>query len=98
MNEQLGVGPAPSRAPAHEGHNSSVAGAQLRQIVERIERLESEIAALNDDKREVYTEAKSAGFDTKIIKQIIGIRRKDPTVRMEEEAIRVLYMNELGML
>jgi uncharacterized protein (UPF0335 family) len=96
MSEPLGVGTAPSRAPAHEGHNS-VAGEQLRQIVERIERLDGEIAALNDDKKDIYAEAKGNGFDTKIIKKIVAMRRKDDDERREEELLLEVYLHAMGM-
>lgn len=72
------------------GHNV-VAGDRLRSFVERVERLEEEIAGLNGDKREIYSEAKAAGFDTKIIKQLIRRRRMDPNDREEQDAILHLY-------
>ena len=70
---------------------------QLRAFIERIERLEEERKQLGDDTRDVYGEAKSAGFDTKIMKKIIAIRRLDPAKRTEEEIILDLYKNALGM-
>lgn len=57
------------------GHNSEVDHSQLRAFVERIERLESEIKELNDDKAEVYSEAKGNGFDTKILKRVVALQR-----------------------
>jgi uncharacterized protein (UPF0335 family) len=85
-----------ARAPAREGAND-VAPEMLRAFVERIERLEGEITALNDDKKEVYAEIKSAGFDTKIVKKVIALRRKDHAERKEEEAIMELYLEALDM-
>lgn len=79
------------------GHNS-VAGDQLRSLIERIERLETEKAALGDDIKDVYGEAKSAGFDTKVMRRIVALRKKDAAERKEEEAIMDLYINALGML
>lgn len=79
-----------------EGHNS-IAPTQLRSIVERIERVEEEIKALNDDKKDIYGEAKANGFDTKIIKKVVALRRKDHQERKEEEAIMELYLEALGM-
>lgn len=79
------------------GHNS-VAGDQLRSLIERIERLETEKAALGDDIKDVYGEAKSAGFDTKVMRRIVALRKKDAAERKEEEAIMDLYLNALGML
>ncbi|KQR30148.1 hypothetical protein ASF91_15130 [Rhizobium sp. Leaf155] len=80
------------------GHNTdSVGAAQLRQIVERIERLEEEGKAINQDKADVYGEAKGLGYDTKAIKSIVRLRRKDPNQRIEEETILQTYMAALGM-
>lgn len=84
------------------GHNSAdahgVARDQLRAFIERIERLDEEIKCLNDDKRDVYGEAKGTGFDTKIMKKVIQIRRQDKDQRMEEEAILETYLAALGMI
>jgi uncharacterized protein (UPF0335 family) len=71
---------------------------QLRSIIERIERLEEEKAALANDIKEVFAEAKSNGFDTKAMRKIIRMRKKDATEREEEDAIVELYMSALGML
>lgn len=70
---------------------------QLRAFVERIERLDEEAKALNDDRKDVYGEAKSFGFDTKILKRVVAARRQDRDQRMEEEAIFDTYMRALGM-
>jgi uncharacterized protein (UPF0335 family) len=78
--------------------DSTVAREQLRTIVERIERLEEEKKAISDDIRDVYAEAKANGFDTKVLRQVIGLRKKDQTERQEQEAIRDLYLTALGML
>lgn len=78
------------------GHNG-VAPDMLRAFVERIERLEEEIKALNADKSDVYGEAKASGFDTKILRQVIALRRKDHAERKENEAILELYLEALGM-
>lgn len=77
---------------------SGINGAHLRSFVARIERLEEEIKALNDDKKEVYAEAKGTGFDTKIIKQIIKIRRMDKDDLDEQETMLDVYKRALGML
>ncbi|MGD9829168.1 MAG: DUF2312 domain-containing protein [Hyphomicrobiaceae bacterium] len=71
---------------------------QLRQLVEKIERLEEEKAALAGDVRDVFNEAKSMGFDVKVLRQIIRLRKKSKTDRDEEEAILETYMHALGML
>jgi uncharacterized protein (UPF0335 family) len=70
---------------------------QLKTIIDRIERLELEKAALATDIKEVYAEAKSNGFDTKALKTIIGIRKKDGDKQAEEAAILATYMHALGM-
>ena len=71
---------------------------QLRAFVERIERLEEEIAALNSDKSEVYAEAKGNGYDVPTIKKIVRIRKLDHAERQEQDAMLDLYMSALGML
>lgn len=75
----------------------SVAQDQLRAFIERVERLELEKAAIAADIKEIYAEAKGNGFDTKILRKIISIRKQDHNERMEQEAILDLYMNALGM-
>lgn len=71
---------------------------QLQSIVERIERLETEKAAIANDIKDVYTEAKGNGFDAKILKQVIALRKKDSAKRAEEQAVLATYMSALGML
>lgn len=71
---------------------------QLRDIVARIERLEDEKKVISADVREVFAEAKANGFDTKIIRQLIAIRKKEPKVREEEQSVLEVYMSALGML
>ena len=70
----------------------------LREIVERIERLEEEKAALAADIREVYAEAKGNGFDTKALRSVIRIRKQEAAERQEAEAILTTYMQALGMI
>ena len=69
----------------------------LRAFVERIERLDEEKKALSDDIKDVYGEAKANGFDVKVIRKIISIRKQDRDKRMEEETILDLYLAALGM-
>ncbi len=76
---------------------TGVAAAELKQFVERIERLEEEKKAISDDIRDVYAELKGRGFDTKAIRQIIKIRKQDHAERKELEAILDLYMQALNM-
>lgn len=74
-----------------------VAADQLRALIERVERLNEEIAALNDDKKDVFAEAKAHGFDVPAIKQVIKIRATDANAWAEFEAIVDLYRTALGM-
>ena len=74
-----------------------VAGDRLRTIIERIERLEEEKKALADDIREVYSEAKGAGFDVKVLRQIIRLRKMDASDRSEMEEVLDVYKRALGM-
>jgi len=76
---------------------SGFAAGQLKSLVERIERLEEEKAALAADIREIYAEAKGHGFDTKIIRQVVRMRRLDKADRQEQEAVLDLYLSALGM-
>ncbi len=76
----------------------SVAQSQIRSIVERIERLEEEKKAIADDIKEVYAEAKSNGFDTKTLRKVVTLRKKDRAEREEEEAMLDLYLNAMGMI
>ncbi len=77
---------------------SNFARDQLRALVERIERLEEEKKAIAEDIKEVYAEAKALGFDTKVLRKVITMRKKDPQEREEEEAMLALYLSALGML
>ncbi len=71
---------------------------QLRALVERIERLEEEKRAISEDIKEVYGEAKGNGFDTKVMRQVVRIRKQDRNERMEQEAILDTYLHALGMV
>jgi uncharacterized protein (UPF0335 family) len=75
-----------------------IAGERLRSFIERIERLEEEKRVLAEDIKEVYAEAKGTGFDTKIMRQIIRIRRMDKDDVDEQETLLDLYKRALGML
>lgn len=74
-----------------------IAQNQLRGIVERVERLEEERATIAADIKEVYAEAKANGFDTKILRKVIALRKIDAAERQETEALIDLYMHALGM-
>ncbi len=69
---------------------------RLRTIVERVERVEEEQAAMAADKKEIYAEAKGEGFDVNIIRKVVSYRKKDPTKRDEEEAMFDLYLTTIG--
>lgn len=70
---------------------------QLKALVERIEREEEQKAEIAEGIKEIYLEAKSGGYEVKIIRKIVAIRRKDPDARQNEESLMDAYMNELGM-
>lgn len=88
------------------GHNSGddssvdvlngTAQTQLRTVIDRIERLEEDKTEVMADLKEVYAEAKGNGFDTKIIRKVIRLRKQDRAKRQEEEAILDLYMSAIG--
>ncbi|MEJ5142810.1 DUF2312 domain-containing protein [Gluconobacter albidus] len=83
------------------GHNSAATGGiaadRLRSIIERVERLEEERKALSGDIKDIFSEAKSAGFDVKVIKQIIRIRKQKPADVEEQETLLDVYRRALGM-
>ncbi len=74
-----------------------IAADRLRSIVERIERLEEERKALASAIKDIYTEAKSAGFDVKVLRQIIRLRKQEPSDVEEQETLLDLYRRALGM-
>jgi uncharacterized protein (UPF0335 family) len=74
-----------------------VSGQRLRSFVERIERLEEEKAALAEDIKEVYAEAKGTGFDAKILRRVIKLRKMDVEKRREEDELLELYKAAIGM-
>jgi uncharacterized protein (UPF0335 family) len=76
---------------------SGFAKEHLRSFIERIERLEEEKKALADDIREVYSEAKGSGFDAKVMRQVVKLRKMESADRQEQEAMLDLYLGALGM-
>jgi uncharacterized protein (UPF0335 family) len=80
-----------------EGTPGEVNGGHLKAFIERIERLEEEKKAIADDIKDVYAEAKGTGFDVKVLRKIVSIRRQDKDQRREEEEILDLYLAALGM-
>lgn len=71
---------------------------QLMAFIERIERLEEDKKAVSEDIKDIYTEAKSAGFESKIIRKIVSLRRKTKEQRQEEESLLETYMASIGMI
>lgn len=94
----LGQNDQAAAARQQDVSSEGVAADELRQFIERIERLDEEIAALNGDKKEVYAEARGRGFDVKTVREILKLRRQDYSERQEREAILELYMTALGMV
>ena len=78
--------------------DSTVAADELRAFIERIERLEEEKKTISDDVKDVYGEAKSRGYDVKVLRKIVSIRKQDQNERQEMDAILELYMQALGMV
>ena len=73
-----------------------VAGDRLRSFVERIERIEEDIKGLNEDKKDVYAEAKGEGFDVKILREVVRLRKQDEDEREEHDSLLDLYLHALG--
>ena len=100
---QGGPGIRPARALALSPRECSMtttsfAHGQLRSIVDRIEALEAQKSDLSADLREVYAEAKANGFDTKILRKVISLRKKEAAEREEEQSMLDVYLEALGML
>jgi uncharacterized protein (UPF0335 family) len=76
---------------------TNIAGDRLRSIVDRIERLEEERKALGNDIKDIYGEAKSAGFDVKVLRQLIRIRKQEPAEIEEQETLLDVYRRAIGM-
>jgi uncharacterized protein (UPF0335 family) len=77
---------------------NSTAQGQLKSFIERIERLEEDKAAVQSDLKEVFAEAKGTGFDPKILRKVIRLRKQDVAKRQEEEALVELYLSAIGGL
>lgn len=87
------------------GHNSEAESPatkftkdQLRAIIERVERLEEEKKTITDDIRDIYAEAKGNGYDAKVLRTIVRMRKQDAGERQEQETILETYMHALGMV
>jgi uncharacterized protein (UPF0335 family) len=72
-----------------------VAGDRLRSFVERIERIDEDLKAMNDEKKDVFAEAKSEGFDVKILKEVIRLRKQDQNKRDERDTLLDLYLHAI---
>jgi uncharacterized protein (UPF0335 family) len=83
-------------ATAHSDVLNATAQGQLKSIIERIERLEQEKAEVAEQIKEVFAEAKGNGFDVKVLRKVVRIRKQDRAKRMEEEAILDLYLSAIG--
>lgn len=77
---------------------NATAQTRLKTIIERVERLEEDKAAVAADIKEVFAEAKGEGFDVKILRKVVRLRKQDKAKRMEEEAILDLYLSAIGGL
>lgn len=77
------------------GHNSR---GRLKAFIERVERLEEEKKGIADDIKDVYAEAKANGYDTKVLRKVVAMRKQDADYRREQQEILDLYLAELGMI
>jgi uncharacterized protein (UPF0335 family) len=75
----------------------NIAGDRLKSLVERIERLEEERKALGSDIKDIFAEAKSAGFDVKVLRQLIRLRKQEPAEIEEQETLLDVYRRAIGM-
>jgi uncharacterized protein (UPF0335 family) len=87
-------------APTSDGkpRPNNIAGQELSQFIDRIERLETEIQGLKGDKSDIYGEAKGCGYDTRTIRKIVALRKKDADERREEEDLLDAYLHAIGMI
>jgi uncharacterized protein (UPF0335 family) len=72
-----------------------IAGERIRSFIERVEQIEEELKALNEGKKEVFSEAKGEGFDVKVLKEILKLRKQDKDERDEQESLLDLYMQAM---
>jgi uncharacterized protein (UPF0335 family) len=88
---------AVANAEKTDAKSGGIAADRLRSLVDRIERLEEERKALGSDIRDIYAEAKSAGFDVKVLRQLIRVRKQEPADVEEQETLLDVYRRALGM-
>ena len=86
-----------AKSSAAAASNSDISGNRLKSFIERVERLEEEKKALAEDIRDVYSEAKSTGFEPKIMRKIVSLRKSNLEKRREEQELLDLYMSAIGM-
>lgn len=100
MSDDFGLGGDGRKLDKDDNQRGShgVARDQLRAFIERVERLEEEKKSIADDVKEVYAEAKGSGFDVRIMRQVIRIRKQDRNERAEQQAILDLYLHALNIL
>jgi len=98
MTDTLGNHTHNSEAFENPDVMTAAAQGRLRTIVERIERLEEDKKAVMEDMKEVFAEAKGEGYDVKVLRKVIRMRKQDKAKRQEEEAILDLYLSALGEL
>lgn len=96
-DDDLDAGMDSPRLPKSDPAVGGIAADRLRSVIERVERLEEERKALAGDIKDIFSEAKSAGFDVKVIRQIIRIRRQEPAEVEEQETLLDIYRRALGM-
>jgi uncharacterized protein (UPF0335 family) len=82
--------------PDGAGAKGGISAQRLKSFIQRIERLEEERQALGADVREVYSEAKSSGYDPKIMRQVVKLRKMDATDRQEQESLLQVYLDAVG--
>lgn len=80
-----------------EENNGGIAGENLRRYIERIKKLEDDKAGLAGEIRDIYTRAKGEGFDPKVMRQVLKIKRMDPAERQEMESLLDIYLHALGL-
>lgn len=98
MSDAVTVTSRPSRKVSEESTEvGGIAGDRLRSFVDRIERLEEEKKALASDIKDIYAEAKGSGFDVKVLRQLISLRKKEPAEVEEQETLLDLYKRAIGM-
>jgi uncharacterized protein (UPF0335 family) len=95
--ERPGTRARDDKAGGDKADTGGIAADRLRSIIERVERLEEERKALGSDIKDIFAEAKSAGFDVKVLRQIIRIRRQEPAEVEEQETLLDVYRRALGM-